>query len=217
VKAILWDLDDTVLDTLAARMRALQHAHEATVGGWVDPQALWRSHRGGTLESLAMRLLGDRYQEFTTAYREFYYGQPRRARPYSGILNVLERCRAEDIALGIVTSKVSWGATEELDAAGLLHLFGTVVGFDDTDAHKPEPDPIFEAMSRLCIDDAASVAYVGDSPADIGAAHAAGVTPIAAAWGSLDVELLIDARPTYVARSPTGVLEAVGMTAGAAR
>jgi phosphoglycolate phosphatase-like HAD superfamily hydrolase len=211
VKALLWDLDDTVLHTLPGRMRALKHAHDLTVGGWVDPEALWRSHRGGTLEAMGERLLGADGPRFVTAYRDFYYGKLNRAAPFEGIVDVLTECRASGLLLGIVTSKISWGATEELEAAGLLEYFGAVVGCDDTEANKPDPAPIFEALARLVVDDVARVAMVGDSPADIFAARNAGSASIAATWGSLDIELLLDSGPTYVARTPAGVLEAVAL------
>ena len=206
MKALLWDLDDTILNTLPGRMRALEHAYGETVGGWVDPEALWRSHRGGTLEAMGTRLLRDDGPRFVASYRDFYYNRVNRAGAFEGVVEVLEACRDASLPLGIVTSKISWGATEELESAGILHFFAAVVGCDDTEEHKPDPAPIFEAMHRLLVDDPAQVAMIGDSPADMFAARNAGCTSIAATWGSLDIELLLDASPVYVARTPAGVL-----------
>ena len=213
MKAVLWDLDDTILNTLPGRMRALEHAYGETVGGWTDPEALWRSHRGGTLEAMGTRLLGDDGPRFVASYRGFYYNHVNRAAPFDGVVAVLEACRELSLPLGVVTSKISWGATEELESAGLLGFFAAVVGCDDTEEHKPDPAPIFEAMHRLLVDDPAQVAMVGDSPADMFAARNAGCTSIAATWGSLDIELLLDTSPVYVARTPAGVLEALTLLA----
>jgi len=209
MRALLWDLDDTILETLPGRMRALKHAHEQTIGGWVDPEALWRSHRGGTLEALGTRLLGDDGPRFVTAYRDFYYNHVNRAAAFDGVVEVLNTCRDHGIAMAIVTNKISWGATEELDGAGLLEYFAAVVGCDDTEEHKPAAAPIFEAMARLVVDNLAEVAMVGDSPADVLAAHNAGCISIAATWGTLDRELLLDSRPAYVATTPAEVLVAL--------
>ena len=59
MSALLWDLDDTLLITLPGRMKALAHAHEVCLGSRTDPEALWRSHRGGSLEAMGKRLLGE--------------------------------------------------------------------------------------------------------------------------------------------------------------
>ncbi len=59
-----------------------------------------------------------------------------------------------------------------------------VIGAEDTERHKPDPDPVLEALRRLGVD-AADAAYVGDSPFDIRAAKAAGVHAVAVGWGGI--------------------------------
>ena len=205
MSAVLWDLDDTLLDTLAARMHALDHAYELCLGSKTDPLALWRSHRGGTLEDLGRRLLGADYLKFTTAYRDYYYGQQRTARPFAGIPEVLAHFAEHQVPMAVVTSKSSWGATDELASTGLLQFFGAVVGFDDTDEHKPDPEPVLAALDRLAVDATENVLFVGDSPADIFAARNAGCQPVAALWGTLDQELLEDASPAHFVHKPDEV------------
>jgi pyrophosphatase PpaX len=212
--AVLWDLDDTLLNTLPGRMTALAHAYETCLGSTIDPEALWRSHRGGTLEDMGRRLLGESdYLRFVTTYRERYYSLVRPIEPYPGVVEVLEALQHAGVPMAVVTSKIAWGATEELTSAGLLQFFHSVVGVDDTDLHKPDPAPVYEALDRVLIYPSPSVLFVGDSPADIWAAKNAGVTSVAALWGTLDAELLLDAIPDYTAASPDGVLEAIVGTA----
>jgi len=213
MKALLWDLDDTLLDTLPWRMASLEHAYLACMGSRVDAVALWRSHRGGTLESLGRLLLGDDFRRFTTAYRDHYYSQRRAVQPFAGVEEVLAECVAAGLPMAVVTSKVAWGATEELLESGLLRYFQCVVGFDDTERHKPDPEPILTALERMCIDDVDCVAFVGDSPADIWAARNAGCHSVAALWGTLDAELLTDAMPDFRARTPDDLLEALAQGA----
>lgn len=210
MSVILWDLDDTLLDTLSGRMHALSHAHETLLGKKVDPEALWRSHRGGTLEDLGRRLLGDDYLKFAMVYRERYYSLVREVRPYPGIEPVLRSFHEAGFEMGVVTSKLSWGATEELTMAGILHYFHTIVGSDDTDAHKPDPEPIHAALDRMLADEPSAAVFIGDSPADVWAARNAGIRSIAALWGTLDSELLLDATPDFTARTPGEVLAVLG-------
>jgi pyrophosphatase PpaX len=204
MKAVLWDLDDTVLNTLPARMASLRHAYSTCLNAWCDPEELWRSHRGGTLEDLGRRLLGEDYRRFTTAYRSHYYASVRQVVLYPGVTEILRWCVEREIPMAIVTSKLAGGAIEELAQADALKYFRCVVGADDTDLHKPDPEPIYEALDRLCVDVSceADVIFVGDSPADIFAARNAGCRSIAAGWASLDAELLRDAFPDYFAETP---------------
>ncbi|MEP7215766.1 MAG: HAD family hydrolase [Anaerolineaceae bacterium] len=213
-KAVLWDLDDTLLNTLPGRMNALAHAYETVVGGKTDPIALWVSHRGGTLEDLGRRLVGNDYQRFATVYRDRYYTLDRTMSPFEGIEPVLEAFLEVEIPMAVVTSKDAWGATEELSRAGLLRYFRAVVGFDDTDLHKPDPEPIFTAMDRICIDDADDILFIGDSPADVWAARNAGCLSVAALWGTLDAELLLDAKPDHTVKSPTEIFAIVQESLG---
>jgi pyrophosphatase PpaX len=81
-----------------------------------------------------------------------------------------------------------------------------VVGADDTDLHKPDPAPVYEALDRLLIDASPAVVFVGDSPADVWAARNAGVRSVGALWGTIDAELLLDALPDHTAKTPGEVL-----------
>ena len=209
MKALLWDLDDTLLNTLPARMHALGYAYEKCMGSRTDPVALWRSHRGGTLEDLGRRLMGNDYAKFAATYRDCYYGAQRSIRPYPGIEAVLEACLEVEVPMAVVTSKVAWGATEELLQADLLRYFQAVIGFDDTDLHKPDPDPIYMAMERLALADPAALILVGDSPADIWAARNAGCISVAAMWGTLDAELVMDAMPDFRIDTPEEIFAIV--------
>lgn len=214
--AVLWDLDDTLLNTLPERMKALSHAYETCLGEKTDPVALWRSHRGGTIEDMGRRLLGEGgYVRFVEMYRDYYFGLERRAQPFAGVVAVLDAFQHAEVPMAVVTSKIAWGATEELTSAGMLHYFHSIVGFDDTDLHKPDPAPVYEALDRMLLDASKRVVFVGDSPADIWAAKNAGVTSVAALWGTLDAELLLDALPDHTANSPGEVLAVIAGEAAA--
>ena len=72
-----------------------------------------------------------------------------------------------------------------------------VVGMDSTERHKPDPAPVLHALAAL---DAAPNAalFLGDSPHDIAAGNAAGVTSVAALWGPFPRTVLSEARPNYL-------------------
>ena len=98
--------------------------------------------------------------------------------------DVLAELRRQGRKLGIVTAKRRQTVALAFETVPIEHLFDLVVGSDDTERHKPDPDPILHALERLraAPDDAV---YVGDSPFDIRAAKAAGVHSIAVTWGGI--------------------------------
>ena len=206
MKAVFWDLDDTVLNTLPGRMEALAGTYEDCIGTRPDPEKVWREHNRKTLEALARSLLGDDWLRFAERYRERYYAIDFALEPFPGIVETLDALRADGLQLAVVTSKISWGATGELTRTGLLDRFATVVGHDDCERHKPEPEPLFVAMERLCLDEPRAIAYVGDTASDVQAARAAGCHAIGAAWGSLDPERVRAEEPDLLAESPSEVL-----------
>jgi AHBA synthesis associated protein len=75
---------------------------------------------------------------------------------------------------------------------------------------------VYEALDRLLIDVSPSVILVGDTPADIWAAKNAGIRSVAALWGTLDAELLLDAMPDYTAKTPGEVVAAFAGEAASA-
>lgn len=206
MKAVFWDLDDTVLNTLPGRVEALAATVEEFLGTRPDARQLWSAHLGVTLEGLARELLDEDWPRFVQRYRERYYGTEAELEAFPGVVEVLNLLRADGLQLAIVTSKVSWGARGELERAGLLGHFGTVVGWDDRGRPKPAPDPLLLAMERLGLTAPGEIAYVGDSPTDVQAARAAGCHAIGASWGALNAELLRAEEPDLLAERPSQVL-----------
>src|SRR5919197_1418804 len=88
----------------------------------------------------------------------------------AGVLDVLPELRRRGSRLGVVTAKRVSTVRLAFDVIPELEEhFDVVVGAEDTERHKPHPDPILEALRQLgaAPDDAA---YVGDSPFDVQAA-----------------------------------------------
>jgi pyrophosphatase PpaX len=98
--------------------------------------------------------------------------------------DVLVRFKDEGRRLGIVTAKRRQTVELAFARVPIAHLFETVVGGDETERHKPDPEPLLLALERLGArpDEAA---YVGDAPFDVQAAKAAGVFGIGVTWGGI--------------------------------
>ena len=152
----------------------------------------------------------DHADELLDVYKEHNDGLHETLEAFDELLELLPGLRAEGRKLGIVTAKRH--RTVDLALARFPQLassFDVVVAHEDTERHKPDPDPVLLAVEKLggSPDEAA---YVGDSPFDIGAAKAAGVFAIAVGWGGIHPdERLLAQEPDAFVRTPEELLRAL--------
>ncbi len=153
------------------------------------------------------------------AQREWYFREERGPIPLlPGISDLLVKLKASGIVLGLVTSgyrrgaegNPNWGILRELRELGLTDMFSAVVGYEDTDRHKPEPDPFLAALELLAIR-SKNVVAVGDSPFDIHGAKGAGIAAAAALWGTYNTTLLLPATPDLMLEKPEDLLRSFNM------
>ena len=181
---VLFDLDGTVIDSGAIILASMRHAAKEVLGEEPSDELLMAAVGGPGLEAQMHALAPDRVEELVRVYRAHNEPLHEELAWCPGIDDVLVRLKGEGRRLGIVTAKRR--ATVELafNVLPLEHLFDTVVGGDETQRHKPDPEPLLLAAERLNVDPR-QCAYVGDSPFDIRAAKAAGVRAVAVAWGGI--------------------------------
>jgi pyrophosphatase PpaX len=155
-----------------------------------------------------MRTLDEtRADALVAAYRAFNHRMhDELLRPYEGLLELCDRLRAEGAVLGVVTSKSLPVVEMAFARLAFAPLLDVVVTSDQTEHHKPRPEPILEALRRLGCD-ASGACYVGDSPFDLQAAHAAGVDGIGVSWGAFTADELWAEQPVAVARTPDELSE----------
>lgn len=87
--------------------------------------------------------------------------------------------------LGVVTTKTSKYSIELLEHMGIMHYFKVLIGREDVTYPKPDPEPIFKAISKLQ-SDKNKCWMIGDTPMDILAAKGAGIHAAAVKCGYAD-------------------------------
>jgi len=190
---VLFDLDGTVVDSGAIILASMRHATREVLGREYGDEELMQAVGGPGLEAQMAALAPDRVDELVSAYRAHNEPLHDELEACRGMLDVLEQLHDEGRRLGIVTAKRR--STVELAFARvpLEHLFETVVGGDETERHKPDPQPLLLAAERMHVDPA-EAAYVGDSPFDMRAAKAAGMHAIGVTWGRIHDPALLEAE-----------------------
>jgi pyrophosphatase PpaX len=139
---------------------------------------------GPGLEAQMQALAPDRAEELVNVYRAHNEPLHDGLVCCAGIDGVLERLKDEGRRLGIVTAKRLVTVDLAFNVVPLRHLFDTVVGGDETERHKPDPEPLLLALERLEARPQ-EAAYVGDAPFDVQAAKAAGIYSVAVTWGGI--------------------------------
>ena len=197
---VLFDLDGTVIDSGGIILASMRHATREVLGRDYSDEELLQTVGGPGLEAQMRAFDPERVDELVQVYRAHNEPLHEELEACLGMEDVLVRLRKGGRRLGVVTAKRR--STVELAFARvpLGHLFETVVGGDETERHKPNPDPLLLAAERMDADPG-ECAYVGDSPFDIRAAKGAGVHSIAVTWGR------IHPRERLEAEEPDTVVE----------
>ncbi len=203
---VLFDLDGTVVDSGAIILASMRHATREVLGIEFRDEELLGAVGGPGLEAQMAVLAPDRVEELVQVYRAHNEPLHDELEACAGMAEVLVRLKEEGRRLGIVTAKRR--STVELAFARvpLAHLFETVVGGDETERHKPDPEPLLVAAARLRAAPR-ECAYVGDSPFDMRAARAAGMHGIAVTWGRIHGRATLEEeRPDAIADSAEELL-----------
>ncbi len=212
--AILFDLDGTLFDTYGLLSASFNHAVDevlggadiahfnATIGQPLDVQFLWYAQGDEALR--------DRLSASYRTYNNQVHDQL--IRRFEGMEQALQRLKENGWSLGVVTSKRHASALRAIDLFGASGYFGCLVGSDDVAVPKPAPDPLLRG-AELLGRPAKACWYVGDSPYDLRAAHAAGCGSIAALWGMYDADVLRAEQPEVQCAIPIDLPSAVGAPA----
>jgi pyrophosphatase PpaX len=182
---VLFDLDGTLIDSGPMIVSSMKHAARVVLGREVEERLLTAAIGGPGLVAQMRALDPERVDDLVRAYREHNEPLHDELEAFWEVVEVLPRLRSEGRRLGIVTAKRRSTvrlAFERLP--GLEQRFDVLVAAEDTERHKPDPEPILLALARLGARPE-EAAYVGDSPFDIRAAKAAGVHAVAVAWGGI--------------------------------
>jgi pyrophosphatase PpaX len=209
-RIVLFDLDGTLIDSGPIILASMQHAVRTVLGREIPVAELGTTIGGQGIVAQMTAIDADHADELLDVYKEHNDGLHETLEAFDELLELLPGLRAQGRKLGIVTAKRH--RTVDLALARFPRLassFDVVVGFEDTERHKPDPEPVLLAVEKLG-GSPEEAAYVGDSPFDIGAAKAAGVFAIAVGWGGIHPdERLLAQQPDAFVRTPEELLRAL--------
>jgi phosphoglycolate phosphatase len=209
-KAVIFDLDGTLVDTLDDLTEAMNRAL-VCLGQPGRSRDECRDMIGRGLPEFARSALPPQAEHLKDTLvrkmKEIYLGIClNQTRPYAGIREVLAACQRQQIRLGVLSNKA-----HDLTVRISEHYFGKetfcqILGQKENIKPKPDPEPVFILLDKMGLKPA-DVLYIGDSEVDVQTAHNAGVDCIAAGWGFRSIDILQQAGAKKIAHRPLELLD----------
>lgn len=205
-RAVVFDLDGTLIDSLPLVLAAITHAVEPY---GIRPTMEIFATLGGPPERFMLELVRERRHlpEALARMETFHRENTHLIRPFDGAAKLLGFLEKSRVKRAIWTGRDRRSTEILLDRLGLAESFGTVLCGDDLDTHKPDPAGLREILRRLEVA-ATETLYVGDADVDVLGGSACGVETMLIRHGRA-IESAIAARAWRLAASPRDAYAAV--------
>lgn len=195
--AILYDFDGTLVDTVPMILSCFKCAFLEVVGFEEDEDFLLSTiglplvHAFVKYEPSIQKSLYEAYQ------RENARTLGNSVRVFDGINEGLSLLQNMGVRQGVVTSKKRETTLFSMRQFEMESFFEVLITREDTELHKPNPEPLFLALKAMGISDISRVLYVGDSIHDLRCASNAGMDSAAVNWTYMPKNELAAEKPRY--------------------
>lgn len=210
-KAVLFDLDGTLLDTLQDIADAVNRSL-AQMGLPSHTLKAYRYFVGDGREALAVRSLPERCRDQASVRRlvelidsEYSACWARNTRPYPGMAALLDDLARRNVRMAILTNKEHALAEEMVSELLSQWRFEAIAGASPDIPKKPDPASALQIARSLEIHPA-GIAYLGDTDIDMKTAVRAGMYPVGALWGFRTREELLAGGAKALVESPCDLL-----------
>ena len=201
-KAVLFDMDGTLLDTLEDLCDSTNHAL-AQMGYPLRGIEEIRRFIGNGAEKQIRRAVPEgtsegKIMETLAAFRAYYQDHCQiKTKVYDGLLDVLSELKEKGVKMAVVSNKPD-AAVKKLSREYFGDRLDYAIGPSDGVRCKPYPDMAEEALKALGIAKKDAV-FVGDSEVDVQTGLNAGLDVIAVSWGFRSREVVIEAGAKMIA------------------
>ena len=212
ITTVLFDLDGTLLDTNELIMQSFEQLLERHYPGRYTRSDILM-FLGPTLTETFDKMDPSKTKVMIEEYREWNLSHhDRLASEFDGVKDTLTHLKANGIRMAIVSTKRNDVVQKGLDLMDIANLFETVVGLDDVQHPKPDPEPLNVAMNRLDVSKD-EVLMVGDNMHDIVGGQRAGVRTAGVAWSLKGPDFLKAFKPDFMLHHISDLYEILGVSA----
>ena len=185
---VLFDFDGTVMNTNDVIIASWQHTFRTIDGKEREVSEIARTFGEPIVKTMKRMFPQVPVEESLKIYRSYQYDYfDDLVTLFPGMKELLVKLRKTGYKTGLVTSRMRNTTFRGLEKFELTDLFDAVVTCDDTNVHKPDPEPVFIALDKLGTKPEKTV-MLGDTMYDIMCANNAGVTSVLVGWAIAPTE-----------------------------
>ncbi|MGL4107053.1 pyrophosphatase PpaX [Clostridium sp. LP20] len=208
IKAVLFDLDGTLLDTNILIYKSFCHTFKEVLNMELPKAEITRlygkplnySFANYTDKEEVIEKMIDTYRSYNAEYHD------NMCKPFEGVVELLQTLINKGIKMGIVTSKRKTVAVRGMEIGGIIEFMDVIISPELTEKHKPEAEPALKACELLGIKPEEAI-MVGDSPYDLLCGKSAGCITCGVEYTALEIEELLKVEPNHMLKSPLDILE----------
>ncbi|BCJ87930.1 pyrophosphatase PpaX [Effusibacillus dendaii] len=204
---ILFDLDGTLLDTNELILQSFEHTLGTFFPGVFKREDLLPFMGEPMNRQFARWAAPEQIPLLTDEYRKYNLSNhDRLVTIFPNVKETLSDLQKMGCKIALVTSKIRLTTERGLRLFDLERYFETLVTIEDTEKHKPEPEPLLLAMKRLGAHPEQTL-MVGDSPYDVQGGKAAGTATCSVGWSLRGKEALSSYQPDHIIDDMTELLK----------
>jgi phosphoglycolate phosphatase len=212
IKAIIFDMDGTILDTLTDIKLSVNHALSIKNYPLKSDEDIKKAVGNGAYKLIERvvpsGLLDHEIKEVFLLYQDYYdQNSNTHTKPYQDILRLLKTLKDYGFLLGVVSNKFEH-LVAELNMKMFENLFDISIGEVKGIPIKPNPDMLYKALDILNLKNN-EVLFVGDSEVDMDTAKNANIMSVGVTWGFRDTELLIKHHAKYIIKNPFDLIDVI--------
>lgn len=201
---IIFDVDGTLIDTGNAVFSTYQRVVFEEFGRYLPDEELMCAYAVPTHKALE-RLGFKNIEEAKLKFHRYLMEAFGKVRLYEGMENTLKYLKQKNKITGLVTSRNNDEVTDDICLQGVIKYFSHVVCTEDTEKHKPHPEPLLRLV-ELAGSKISHTIYIGDTYYDYKCAKDAGIDFVLALWGATNTDNI---EADYMLEHPGQLLEIV--------
>lgn len=208
IKAALFDLDGTLLDTNELILSSFKHTLKTALNLQVEEREITK-HFGQPLQYTFEQYGASNCDELIRIYRA--YNEEKHdtmCLAFEGVKEMLIELKSMGIKTAIVTSKRKALCERGLKIAGIIDLFDVIITPESTEKHKPAGEPALKACDILGVLPEEAI-MIGDSHIDIQCGKNANCKTVAVKYTVLPIEELEKKEPDYFIDKPADLLQII--------
>ncbi|HLR10251.1 MAG TPA: pyrophosphatase PpaX [Sporosarcina sp.] len=208
ITTLLFDFDGTLLDTNELIIQTFEHVLNTHFPGQYDREQIL-PFLGPTLTDTFGKIDEENAEQLIAEYRQWNYdNHDRLAVEFDGVSKTLRQLKELGYKLAIVSTKRNEMVHKGIALLEAGNIFDTVIGLDDVQHAKPNPEPIYLALQRLNASKEEAI-MIGDNYHDIVGGQNAGVKTAGVAWTIKGEDFLQKYQPDYMLQHISDLLPIV--------